>query len=168
MATPSGTQLFDIYDQVRVDIFGTNESWTADASSGIPTTAFDIYAQKIASRINLHTNHNHVSLSFTAGTISPDTDAIYALLEMGIIMVIKETEQSLLKRLTSGLGITTGGVAEGVKAKNVDGVEISTVVRYQERIRAFLSDKRSAREDFKDALKQYKYDNRSGCGIYVY
>jgi hypothetical protein len=168
MVTPSGSALFDVYDQVRVDIFGTNESWTASVASGIPTSAMDIYAQKIASRINLHTSHNHVTLNTTVGTYSPATSAISALLEMGMLMVIKETEQSLMKRLRTGLGLATVGTAEGAAVKNADGVSVSTALRYQERLRAFLSDKNSARDDFKEALRQYKYDHRAGSACYVY
>jgi hypothetical protein len=168
MPTPTGTKLYEIHDQVRTDIFGTNASWTADATSGIPVSAMDIYSQKIASRINLHTEDSHVSLNLTTGAVSPANDSIYALLEMGILMVIKETEQSLLKRLATGLGMTSTGTAEGASVRNADGVAISTVARFQERIRAFLSDKHNAREDFKEALAQYKYDFRAGHGLYVY
>lgn len=168
MVTPTGTALYEIYDQVRVDIFGTNEDWTASAASGIPTSAMDIYAQKIASRINLHTSHNHVTLNFTTGIYLPPTSAIAALLEMGMLMVIKETEQSLMKRLRTGLGLLTIGTAEGAAVKNADGVSVSTVIRYQERLRAFLSDKNTARKDFKEALRQYKYDHRAGSACYVY
>jgi len=171
MSVPSGSALDVVFDQVRVDVFGTDSktnTWTASSASGIPDSAMEIYAQKIANRINLHVANSHVTLNTTTGAVSPATDPIYALLEMGILMVIKETEQSLLKRLITGLGMTTSSTAEGVSAKNADGVAISTVVRFQERIRAFLSDKRSAREDFKEALAQYKYDYRSGRGVYVY
>lgn len=171
MTVPSGSALDTIFDQVRVDVFGTDgktDTWTASSASGIPDSALEIYAQKIAHRINLHVANNHVTLSTTAGTVAPATDPIYALLEMGILMVVKETEQSLLKRLITGLGMTTSSTGEGVSVKNADGVAISTVIRYQERIRAFLSDRRGAREDFKEALTQYKYDYRCGRGAYVY
>jgi len=168
MATPSGTQLYNIYDQIRVDIFGTNDDWTATAASGFVTSVMDIYAQKVASRINGQlSQHNYVRVNTTTGGVTPAIDQVYALLETGITALIRDTEVSLLKRLASGLGITTGK-GEGSVVKNADSVNISTALRYQERIRAFLGDRNSAKEDFKTQLRQFKYDILSGRKRYVY
>lgn len=168
MATPSGTQLFEIYDQVRVDIFGTNDSWTASAASGVPTSVMDIYAQKIASRINLFTTDGNVCLNFTTGTVTPNRHEIYALIEMGIAMLVYQTQTSILRRLASGLGVSTS-IGDGVSVKNADGVEISTAGRYQERVRAFLKDGALLKEDFRDALNQYRYGfNGRNAARYIY
>ena len=158
MVTPSGTKLFEIYDQVRVDIFGTNDSWTDSAASGIPTSVMDVYAQKISSRINgCISIHNYVQVNTTTGGVTPAQDQVYSLLEMGMLMLIKDTEASLLKRLTSGLGQTVSA-GEGVSVRNADGVAISTVARFQERILAFLQDKKGSREDFRRQLMNFKYE----------
>jgi hypothetical protein len=158
MATPSGTKLFEIYDQIRVDIFGTNDNWTATAASGIPTSVMDIYAQKIVSRVNGRLSRDSfVQINTTTGAVTPNQDQVYALIETGVTMLIKDTEMSLMKRLSSGLGQTVS-TGEGVSVKNADGVAISTVARFQERIRAFLSDKSGAREDFRRQLMDYKYE----------
>jgi len=168
MTTPSGTQLYEIYDQVRVDVFGTNDSWTSSAASGLPTSVMDIYAQKVASRVNGQlSRHNYVQVNTTTGAVSPSIDQIYALLETGILALIRDTEVSLLKRLSNGLGMTTGS-GEGVVVRNADSVQISTAARYQERIRAFLSDRNTAKDDFKTQLKQFKYDILSNRKRYVY
>lgn len=168
MVTPSGTKLYEIYDQVRVDVFGTNSSWTTTAASGLPTSVMDIYAQKVASRINGQISiHNYVQINTTTGGVSPATDQIYALLETGILALIRDTEVSLLKRLANGLGMTTG-TGEGAVVRNADSVNISTATRYQERIRAFLGDRNSAKDDFKSQLRQFKYDLLSNRKRYVY
>jgi len=168
MVTPSGTKMFEIYDQVRVDVFGTDASWTATAASGIPTSVMDIYAQKVTSRINGQiSQNNYVQINTTTGAVTPAIDQVYALLETGILALIRDTEVSLLRRLANGLGMTTGS-GEGVVVRNADSVQISTATRYQERIRAFLSDRNSAKDDFKTQLRQFKYDLMSNRKRYVY
>jgi len=170
MVTPSGTKLYEIYDQVRVDVFGTNDEWTTTAASGLPTSVMDVYAQKVASRINGQLSmHNYVQINTTTGAVSPAIDQVYALLETGILALIRDTEVSLLKRLSSGLGMNTGtGGGEGAVVRNADSVQVSTAARYQERIRAFLNDRNTAKEDFKTQLRQFKYDLLSNRKRYVY
>lgn len=168
MVTPSGTALYEIYDQVRVDVFGSADEWTATAASGIPTSVMDIYAQKVASRINGQISmNNYVQINTTAGTFTPAIDQVSALLETGIVALIRDTEVSLLKRLAGGLGMGASS-AEGVVVKNADSVQISTGLRFQERIRAFLGDRNSAKEDFKTQMRQFKYDLLSNRKRYVY
>ena len=158
MASPSGSVLGNIYDMVRMDIFGSTDAWVQSAASGIPNSQMDIYTQKIAYRINMAVAiSEHVTINTTAGTVSPARDEIYNLLIIGIEALIKNTESSLLKRLSSGVGMTVSS-GEGVSVKNADGVQVSNLSRYQERMRVALSESKQAMQDFKDALAQYKYE----------